>query len=575
MIPVVSASDYSTTTDVVTSTMNANDYEEHLLLNSLGQHQHQNPNQHHPTTNYPSYHYQTTQYQHHHQRFHRHHHHQQHQHRSYERQHNQHQQFGHHQYQHQNQHQHSRRRHSCNDIHNHSSSYIHSHSKDQSYDQTKQIVSTVSLSTEEMDPDPFDDMELFVDDCEDDDKSKSDFDDIDIDIEIDSDAKAEDINNVVTPTRKKKQPLPSSSTTTFSNHPKASRLKQDNEGSTTATMSDDNIDKIRGNTTAEIEQKSSSKSLSPFSSSRKQSIIKNKNKNRNNDEDSNSNSNNNNNKKVDHIVDVAIRVEIPNGFDILCGQSRICASHTGNKRFQTVLDTYATRYDSATSKQEKMIMTKEIVACIHNSNGRFLKYKNSSNNEDIGGIWEEISNVAARDKVSHALRTKVSSWKRQQQQLLLQAKDESNNNKDGGGVGGGGGRGGCAGRRRTSMSKSRHRKGGIGRNRRSSSSSFASNASDIMTNSFDGGSDSTVVVSDLMKAQRQIFATLITSSPKVLAVTTETPSTTACIKSEQPLLELLTGAINNDHPDYNDRDIEPHHPLNKNRIPCRRSSSYF
>merc|ERR1712166_1166867 len=355
----------------------------------------------------------------------------------------------------------------------------------------------------------------------------------------------------------------------FSN-PKASKLKQDNEGSTTATMSDDNIDKIRGNTTAEIEQKSSSKSSSPFPSSRKQSIMKYENKNRNNDEDSNSNSNsnnNNNNKKVDHIVDVAIRVEIPNGFDILCGQSRLCASHTGNKRFQTVLDTYATRYDSATSKQEKMIMTKEIVACIHNSNGRFLKYRNSSNNKDIGGIWEEISNVAARDKVSHALRTKVSSWKRQQQQLLLQEKDESNNNKDGGGVGGG--RGGYAGRRRTSMLKSRHRKGELGRNRRSSSSSFASNASDIMTNSFDGGSDSTVVVSDLMKAQRQIFATLITSSPKVLAVTTETPSTTACIKSEQPVLELLTGAIN-DHPDDSDRDIEPHHPLNKNRIPCRR-----
>merc|ERR1712166_1432233 len=114
-----------------------------------------------------------------------------------------------------------------------------------------------------------------VDDCEDDDKSKSDFDDIDIDIDIDSDAEveAENTNNVVTPARKKKQPLPSSSTTTFPD-PKASTLKQDNEGATTATMSDDNIDKIHGNTAAEIEQKSSSKSSSPFPS-RKQSIMKN------------------------------------------------------------------------------------------------------------------------------------------------------------------------------------------------------------------------------------------------------------------------------------------------------------
>jgi hypothetical protein len=319
--------------------------------------------------------------------------------------------------------------------------------------------------------------------------------------------------------------------------------------------------------------------LSSPSSSRKQSIVnktnKNKNKNSNKDENSNNNNNNNNNtnNKEDHIVDGAIRVEIPTELDILCGQSRICASHTGNKRFQTVLDTYATRYDNATSKQEKMIMTKEVVACIHNSNGRFLKYKNNSNNEDGDGIWEEISNVAARDKVSHALRTKVSSWKRQQQQLLLQAKDDNNNNNDGVAAGSGG-------RRRSSMSKSRHRKGGVGRNRRSSSSSFASNASDIMTNSFDGGSDSTAVVNDLMKAQRQIFATLTTSSSSTVvvaaAVTAETPTTTTtCIKSEQPLLELVPGAINNDHHDFHDLDIEPHHPLNTNRIPCRRSSSYF
>ena len=32
---------------------------------------------------------------------------------------------------------------------------------------------------------------------------------------------------------------------------------------------------------------------------------------------------------------------LPGKFDILCGQSRICASHTGNRRFQVVLDMYA------------------------------------------------------------------------------------------------------------------------------------------------------------------------------------------------------------------------------------------
>ncbi|KAG7338905.1 hypothetical protein IV203_004805 [Nitzschia inconspicua] len=101
-----------------------------------------------------------------------------------------------------------------------------------------------------------------------------------------------------------------------------------------------------------------------------------------------------------------VQLGMPGKFDVLCGQSRICASHTGNRRFQVVLDIYAPRYDAATSKQEKMIMTKEIVASIQHAGGRFLKYKE--------GQWEEISDVTARDKASHALRTKVASWKRQQ-----------------------------------------------------------------------------------------------------------------------------------------------------------------
>jgi len=109
------------------------------------------------------------------------------------------------------------------------------------------------------------------------------------------------------------------------------------------------------------------------------------------------------------------RVEVPKNEDILCGQSRVCASHPGNQTFQRVLGDYAHQYDIATSKQEKMQMTKAIVSIIHDSGGRFLKYKD--------GMWEEISTVAARDKVSHALRTKVSSWKRQHQQLLQKEKD--------------------------------------------------------------------------------------------------------------------------------------------------------
>merc|ERR1740138_939022 len=76
-----------------------------------------------------------------------------------------------------------------------------------------------------------------------------------------------------------------------------------------------------------------------------------------------------------------------------------------------------------------MMMTKEIVACINNTGGRFLKYNKTKTTETENGnvgMWEEISNVAARDKVSHALRTKVASWKRQQQQQQQQFLEMNN-----------------------------------------------------------------------------------------------------------------------------------------------------
>jgi hypothetical protein len=118
------------------------------------------------------------------------------------------------------------------------------------------------------------------------------------------------------------------------------------------------------------------------------------------------------------------------------------------------------------------------VSCIHQAGGHFLKYKD--------GLWEEISNVTARDKVSHALRTKVSSWKRQQEEI--EGKKGSRRNSTG--------------------SKPTHRKGGRGP-RRCSESSISTSASDIVTTSFDGNDSTTSnVMGELMKAQREIFATL-------------------------------------------------------------------
>lgn len=172
----------------------------------------------------------------------------------------------------------------------------------------------------------------------------------------------------------------------------------------------------------------------------------------------------------------------PTKLDVLCGQSRSCAAHDGNKRFQAVLDMYAPKYSSVHSKQEKMNLTKEIVACITTSGGRFLKLK--------GGEWQEISTVAARDKVSHALRTKVASWKKQEQEKAESSPVATSKGRRPGH------------RRRTSAGSRKPR-------RNSSQSSIHSTSSEIATVSFDGSDPSSnALIEDLLKTQREIFANL-------------------------------------------------------------------
>ncbi|KAL3932649.1 MAG: hypothetical protein SGBAC_010752 [Bacillariaceae sp.] len=156
----------------------------------------------------------------------------------------------------------------------------------------------------------------------------------------------------------------------------------------------------------------------------------------------------------------------PTPFDVLCGQSRTCANHSGNRRFQSVLDSYAAKYEAAKSKQEKMTLTKEIVGCIGAAGGRFLKFKNNK--------WVEIANVAARDKVSHALRTKVQSWKRQQANSSTKKGQQS-----------------------------------IRKRRPSRRTSAVPSFSECKSVSFDGSTtSSTAVMDELLRTQREIFKKL-------------------------------------------------------------------
>jgi hypothetical protein len=101
------------------------------------------------------------------------------------------------------------------------------------------------------------------------------------------------------------------------------------------------------------------------------------------------------------MMSTTIPIYEPTSSDILCGKDKTYSKHEGNLRFRQLIQDYVEPYQAATSKQQKMHITKEIVRHLETVwSARFLKMVISSG----GTEWEEISTQNARDKTSHALR---------------------------------------------------------------------------------------------------------------------------------------------------------------------------
>jgi hypothetical protein len=118
-------------------------------------------------------------------------------------------------------------------------------------------------------------------------------------------------------------------------------------------------------------------------------------------------------------------IATPQPGDILCGKDKTYGKHPGNCLYRNLIQTKALDYATAPTKQEKMRLTKQIVAELMNVHGsRFLKCvtsprtssteenssqpsENGSGASGGGGTvvgWVELSAAQARDKTSHALR---------------------------------------------------------------------------------------------------------------------------------------------------------------------------
>ena len=87
--------------------------------------------------------------------------------------------------------------------------------------------------------------------------------------------------------------------------------------------------------------------------------------------------------------------------DILCGRGMPIQNHYGNLRMHQIIDKYRERY-VASSKRDKHVLTKQVVAEIKEDGARFLKRVD----EDDMRCWAEVDDSSAYEKVSHALRCK-------------------------------------------------------------------------------------------------------------------------------------------------------------------------
>lgn len=88
--------------------------------------------------------------------------------------------------------------------------------------------------------------------------------------------------------------------------------------------------------------------------------------------------------------------------DVLLGREKVAQGHTGNFRFQYIIEEHWDEYDKS-SKAEKTALATRIVNLVK-QDGRFLKF-----NEEMNG-WEEIDDKSARIKVSMAFRSKRRSY---------------------------------------------------------------------------------------------------------------------------------------------------------------------
>ena len=93
--------------------------------------------------------------------------------------------------------------------------------------------------------------------------------------------------------------------------------------------------------------------------------------------------------------------------DIICGRGFHIVNHRGNLNLHLMVNSHREEYTAA-RRSEKTKITKRLLCEIKNSGARFIR-KVVSDGKSHADEWEEVDDVTAYKKVSHALRLRTKN----------------------------------------------------------------------------------------------------------------------------------------------------------------------
>ncbi|CAB9508191.1 Nitrilase family, member 2 [Seminavis robusta] len=118
---------------------------------------------------------------------------------------------------------------------------------------------------------------------------------------------------------------------------------------------------------------------------------------------------------------------LPGPWDVICARGKKAHDHEGNVRLRAMVDQHQEEYGKCTSKHEKS----KIVSYIVNTIRKEASYHNGGFVKNIDGIWYEVGDRAAKEKIGQTFRdmlhTKYSSSTKAKARVRVQRRVEEYN----------------------------------------------------------------------------------------------------------------------------------------------------